>query len=119
MGSLLTYGIRCLQASPHILGETLNLSSAATSGNASDIANLDGVELIESDDGWSQQTQDGGGILADLEQDGLVRAEQQPFGEEWHYLCLECNVWSNGHERLIHHLFSTYHARHAVSVQLM
>ena len=79
MGSLLTYAIRCLQASPNLPGETLSIPSAATSGNASDIANLHGVELIESDDGWSQQTQDGGGIHADLEQDGLVRAEQQPF----------------------------------------
>ena len=70
----------------------------------------------EAEQAWSTIATDGGGILQEEVDAGILEVELDSgsgANEDAAYYCNLCHVWCNGHEQAIAHLFCNQHARYS------
>ena len=84
-------------------------STAVTTGSPDQVADLH--ELVENDDGWSEQAVEGEHFLSELVQEGVLIAVEQPFDDVLAYKCIKCETWFNGPGQVTYHLFTKKHSR--------
>ena len=66
-----------------------------------------------SEEAWSTIATEGGGILAEYVEEGLLQVHRAGAHDDAAYLCTLCSIWNNGHEQAILHLFCKEHARNS------
>ena len=59
---------------------------------------------------WSTIATEGGGILAEYVEEGILQVHTIGAHDHAEYVCTLCSVWSNGHTQAILHLFCNRHA---------
>ena len=67
--------------------------------------------IEDHDEAWSTIATEGGGILAEYVEEGILRVLTDAADDQAGYFCTLCEVWSNGHTQAILHLFCKRHAK--------